>query len=45
MPAFIRLFHSVNKKVVAAWLTGTTTIGRAAHIQHPATFKSARSSD
>ncbi|GAO78044.1 hypothetical protein SC1_01343 [Sphingopyxis sp. C-1] len=43
MPAFIRLFHSVNKKAVAAWLAGATMIGRAAHIQHAATCKSARS--
>jgi len=43
VPAFIRLFHSVNKKVVAARLAGTTMIGRAAHIQHAATGKSGRS--
>ena len=43
VPAFIRLFHSVNKKMVAAWLTGTIMIGRAAHIQRAATGKSGRS--
>jgi len=43
VPAFIRLFHSVNKKMVAALIAGTTMIGRAAHIQHSATGKSARS--
>ncbi|GAO77801.1 hypothetical protein SC1_01095 [Sphingopyxis sp. C-1] len=43
MPAFIRLFHSVNKKMVAAWLSGATMIGHAAHIQQSATCKSGRS--